>query len=155
MFSVCTHIWGPFIVLIVDKMLKFKFVHMSCRFLACWTGVKMYDFINLCIGFGDWAALDFYGALRSRTYDRSISKVCYILIEIVRDFLDPFWFFFLSLFVCVCACCFIWLLAQRFRPIEFSWISVKRELFFIWNVVRHYFTLYIQMFYCWHIIYEN
>lgn len=23
----------------------------------------------------DWAALDFYGALRSRTYDRSISKV--------------------------------------------------------------------------------
>ena len=100
-FSVCTHIWGPFNVLIVDKMLKFKFVHMSCRFLACWTGVKMYDFINLCIGFGDWAALDFYGALRSRTYDRSISKVCYILIEIVRDFLDPFWFFFLSLFVCV------------------------------------------------------
>lgn len=35
---------------------------------------------QLCEGsisfpFCGWAALDFYGALRSRTYDRSISKV--------------------------------------------------------------------------------
>lgn len=34
--------------------------------------------------FVDWAALDFYGALRSRTYDRSISKVCDILLCIVK-----------------------------------------------------------------------
>ena len=135
MFSVCTHIWGPFIVLIVDKMLKFKFVHMSCRFLACWTGVKMYDFINLCIGFGDWAALDFYGALRSRTYDRSISKVCYILIEIVSDFLDPFWFFFLiffyflSLSFCLCVCLLFYMTSctkiVKFYSLLTYWIQLN------------------------------
>lgn len=31
--------------------------------------------------FGYWTALDFYGALRSRTYDRSIAKV----------YLSPVW----------------------------------------------------------------
>lgn len=57
------------------------------------------------LSFPFWAALDFYGALRSRTYDRSISKVndiltwnmeilCHIFQEIISH--GPGFFSFLS-----------------------------------------------------------